>query len=171
MISASVSLDDKAVLGVIDALPKTVLRAQRSAVSTTTTWARKRLQSRVIAKTGIPSRVFRRFRIKSKRKRETGVVWFGVNPIKAGYVGKVSQDVGGAFAGDYYFEKGFVASMRSGHRSIFKRKGKSRLPIVEQVVDIQAGVDLAEEVAREAQQQLRERFIAKMRELNPHLER
>jgi len=166
----SISLDAKAVQSVVDALPRTIFRAQRSAVSTTTTWAGKQLRDRMFLKTGLPMRVFRKFRVKVKRNRETGVVWFGLNPVKASYVGKLSQEPRGAWAGDYYFPGGFVATLKSGHEGIFKRKGKSRYPLAEQVVNIDAGFTVAEGVAQEASVQLRERFMAKVLELNPHLE-
>lgn len=168
-MAVTVTLDKAEVQRVIDALPQTIFKAQRSAISTTTTWAKKELQSRMIGKTGMPAKVFRQFRVKSRRDREKGVVWLGVKQVKAAYAGKMSQDVGGAFAGAYYFEGGFVAKMKSGHESIFKRLGKSRLPIAEQTVNIDIGLEVAEDVAIAAQAELRNRFAAKVRELTPQI--
>ena len=165
----NVTLDQAEVQRVIDALPATIFKAQRSAIGTTTTWAKKELQNRMIGKTGIAAKVFRSFRVKSRRNRETGVVWLGIKDVKASYVGKMSQDPAGAFAGQYFFEGGFVAKMRSGHTGIFKRSGKSRLPIAEQVVNLNIGTEVAEDVAVAAQVELRNRFAAKMRELNPSI--
>jgi len=166
----NISLVDEGVGRTLDALPKTIFNAQRSAISTTTTWAGKELRNRMQVKTGIPARVFRRFRVKTKRNRETGTVWIGLNKVKASYVGKLSQDAGGAWAGDYYFGGGFVARMKNGHAGIFKRKGQSRLPLAEQTVNLDLGFEVAEEVAREAQIELRNRFADKVRELNPGID-
>jgi hypothetical protein len=164
-----IQLIDDGVQQTLDALPQTIFRAQRSAIGTTTTWAKKTMQTRLIAKTGIAARVFRNFRVKSRRDRDTGIVWIGFNPVKASYVGKLKQDNGGAWAGQYYFKGGFVTTLRSGHTGIFKKSGRSRLPIAEQTVVLKAGFAIAEAVAHEAQIELRARFAAKLRELNPGL--
>lgn len=170
MALINVGLIDEGVQRTLDALPKTIFNAQRSAIATTTTWAGKELRNRMQVKTGIPARVFRRFRVKTRRNRETGMVWIGLNAVKASYVGKLSQDTGGAWAGEYYFAGGFVGRMKNGHAGIFKRQGKSRLPIVEQAVDLKPGFEVAEEVAVQAQIELRNRFAAKVRELNPGID-
>lgn len=43
----------------------------------------------------------------------------------------------GAKKGKRFFEGGFIATMPSGHTSIFQRKGRPRLPIKEPVVSLQ----------------------------------
>ncbi|WP_367154650.1 phage tail protein [Methylomonas sp. HYX-M1] len=183
MALINISLIDDGVQRTLDALPNTIFNAQRSAISTTTTWAGKELRNRMRVKTGIPARVFRRFRVKTKRNRETGTVWIGLNKVKATYLGaestdketgaksyKLVQTKRGARAGKFFFEGGFVATMRSGHAGIFKRLNESRLPIVEQYVDLDLGFEVAEDVARAAQIELRNRFAAKVRELNPGID-
>lgn len=169
-MAINIILDKAEVQSVIDSLPATIFKAQRSAISTTTTWAKKELQNRMITKTGIPARVFRRFRVKSRRDREKGVVWIGINDVKAAYVGKMSQDIAGSFAGEYFFRGGFVAKMKSGHVGIFKRLGKSRMPLSERFVKLDVGMEVAESVAVEAQIELRNRFATKVRELNPNID-
>lgn len=170
MALINIGLIDDGAQRTLDALPKTIFNAQRSAISTTTTWAGKELRNRMQVKTGIPARVFRQFRVKTKRNRETGMVWIGLNRVKASYVGKLSQDTGGAWAGDYYFAGGFIARMKNGHAGIFKRKSQSRLPLAEQTVNLDLGFEVAEEVAVQAQIELRNRFAAKLRELNPGID-
>lgn len=167
-----ISVDDKAVRAVIDALPKNIFNAEKSAVQQTTRWAKKEVQNRLIAKTGIPPRVFRRFRVKSKRLNYNGgLVWVGINQVKASYVGKLKQDITGASAGSYFFQGGFVAKMQSGHVGIFKRRGQARLPLDEQTVRLfDAGMIVSEQVAQEAGEKLKQSFIEKVIELNPHLE-
>ncbi len=169
-MSIHISLDAAEAQRVIDALPSTIFKAQRSAIGTTTTWANKEMQSRMAIKTGIPARVFRRFRVVSKRQRDSGLVWVGLNKVKAAYVGDLLEEIGGASAGNYYFEGGFIATMRSGHEGIFKRLGQGRLKIIEQTVNLNLGFEVAEEVAGDAGRELRARFAAKVLELNPHLQ-
>lgn len=84
----------------------------------------------------------------------TGAVWVGYNPIKAGYVGTPVQQVRGARVGRHTFPGAFDATMRSGHRSIFVRTGKGRLPLEEKLVSI----DIAPGVVAEAQAQARTRL-------------
>lgn len=169
-MALNVTLYDDGVRKILDALPQTIFQAQRSAIGRTTTWAKKELQNRMRTKTGLPAKAFRQFRVKAKHVKETGTVWIGLEPIKARYAGKLKQDTGGAWAGQYYFAGGFVARMNSGTSSIYKRKGRKRFPIVEQTVDIKAGFEVAEGVAREAENELRSRFASRLRELNPGIQ-
>lgn len=159
--------------------PRKVHNALRSAIRTTTTWAEKRLDQQLAAETAIPISVFRRFRVKKKilggsaasafgggGQTEQGRIWSGYNPIKARFAGKMSQSEGGAFAGQYYFPGAFIATMRrsSGLTAIWRRKGKGRLPIVEQTVNIPQAEAIAERVADEAGQEFMRRFRAKFAE-------
>ncbi len=170
-MTAEITLIEDNVGTVLAALPKTIFRAQRSAVSGTTTWAKKELQTRMATRTKIPKKAFSAIRVKAKRNNETGTVWIGLDPIKARYAGRVRADIGGggALAGEYYFERGFVAKMKSGSESVFKRKGRARLPIVEQTVNIKVGFEVADVLARDAQQELRRRFADKVRAIEPRI--
>lgn len=85
-----------------------------------------------------------RKRLKSIKMRagagEAGVtLWYGLNPLPvSSFKGTVKQDDGGALQRDFYFEDAFVAkSGKKGRNTIFKRKGKERLPIVEQTITIE----------------------------------
>lgn len=144
--------------------PRKVRNALRSAIRTTTTWAEKEFERRLAAETEIPLPVFRRFRVKKKLfgdATESGLVWGGYNPIQARFAGRMTQDDGGAWAGVYYFRRSFVATMRSGMTSIFKRRGRARLPIDHQTVVIPQTASIAETVAADAEQELLRRFRAK----------
>lgn len=58
-------------------------------------------------------------------------------PLKVSKIGKkYSQTPAGASVKSHFFPGAFVATMKSGHKSIFKRMGKSRLPIEEVTVDV-----------------------------------
>ena len=176
------SLDDAEVRALIDQLPRNIFNVERSAVFTTTTFAKKLLQDRMTDKMGIPSRVFRRFRVKRKNSRTAGTVWLGLNDVMASYIGSglskknaegkfANQDEGGAWAGKYYFAGGFIAEMKSGHIGIFKRGDgmtkNDKVKLIEQGVNLKVGYEIADEVARISEIELRNRFAAKVRELNP----
>lgn len=162
----SITIDDAQVQAVINALPSSIFKAEKSSVQQTATFVKNELNSRMATKTGIPGRVFRRFRVKSKNIGDGKVVWLGLNKVKASYVGRLKQDVSGAFAGQYFFAGGFVATMKSGHTGIFKNRGNQ---LDEQYVNINLGFQVASEVSAEAQQKLKQAFIAKVLELNPGL--
>ncbi len=51
--------------------------------------------------------------------------------IKATELGSPRQNKQGTRVGKRQFDKTFIATMPSGHRGVFRRKGKSRLPIQE----------------------------------------
>jgi hypothetical protein len=159
--------------------PRKVHNALRSAIRTTTTWAEKEFERRLAGKTEIPLSVFRRFRVKKRvfggsssgafgngGATESGLVWGGYNPIKSRFVGRMAKADYGATAGAYYFQRAFIAKMRrsSGLQSIFKRRGRARLPIDEQKVSIPQTEAIAESVAGEAERELLRRFRAKFSE-------
>ncbi len=162
MINLRIDLDQKNLQAFINTAPRTIFNAQRSAISTTTTFANKLLQARLTVATGLPGSIFKKFRMFSRSGRSHGFVFLGFNPVKAGYAGKLTQESGGASAGQYYWAGGFIATMRSGHASIFKRKGGRRLPLAEQVVSLPQAESIAEQVADEAAVELQRRYMEKL---------
>ncbi len=130
------------------ALPKQAERAEKRAVGKTTTKARSELVKDVARQNQITQKIIRRFRSARKisRSRLTGIAWLGYRPIKASYVGKPRQTKRGVRVRRFFFEGAFVATMPSGHTGVFKRKGKERLPIVEQVIELQRAVQSADSV-------------------------
>jgi hypothetical protein len=165
MTNVSHNLGD--TIAALSGITRDVQRAERSAIGTTTTWAKKQMQSRMIELTNMPGRVFKRFRVSSRTRLQAGTVFLGLNPIKSAYLGKLTQETAGSWAGDYYFEGAFVQKMKSGHTSIFKKKGTA---IEEQTAIIEdVGFPLGARVAREAEHELERRFAAKLMELNPHI--
>ncbi|MCU7845297.1 MAG: phage tail protein [Candidatus Thiodiazotropha sp. (ex Monitilora ramsayi)] len=83
-----------------------------------------------------------------------GFVWVGYNPVKAAYVGRLTQQVRGARAGRHTYPGGFVATMRSGHQSIFQRTQKSRLPIEEKDVSMSVAPVLVQQETSRIQSRL-----------------
>jgi hypothetical protein len=159
---------------IIIGLQRDIEKAQRQAEKETVRFARKELENRMIARTGIPAVAFRRFRVKSKNRADYGVVWLGLRPIAAAYLGKLSQAATGAKAGIYFFEGAFVANVKAGkagafHHSVFKRRGAGRLPIDEQTARLEVGFEVAEDVAALSAVELRRRFADHLRLANPHI--
>jgi len=119
-----------AVLAEFRALPKQVDRAEKRAVRKATRFLAAEVRRELAKAHGIPQKVLRqRKRIALKPNR--GQVWVGTLPIAASHLGTPRQTRSGARVGRRRYDKAFVARMRSGHVGVFRRKGKSRLPIEE----------------------------------------
>lgn len=118
------------------------------AINKTLNWARSQGLRSIAAEHGIPLKTLRGNKSERRRGRGivrsairtniTGWVWFGTRPIKASYLGTLRQQPLGAMAGKHSFPGGFVATMPTGHIGIFRRSGRSRLPIQEEVVRLEA---------------------------------
>ena len=79
------------------------------------------------------------------KSRQTGVVlWYGLNDMPvSSFKGRVSENKSGASFRGHDFDGAFVAkSGVKGKRTIFKRTGKSRLPIAEQLYPIKDKADV-----------------------------
>lgn len=150
------------------AMPREIFNATRSAVRTTTTFAEKELEKRMAEATQIPIKAFKVFRVRSKASDETGRVWFGLKPIQAKYLGKMSESGSGAEAGSYFFQGGFIARMQNGNENIFKRKGKARFPIQSQFANLPQSETITAAVADIAKEELLTRFSKK---LNAYIEK
>lgn len=162
MINLKIKLDQGDMQRFLNAAPRTIFNAQRSAIRTTTTFADKMMKARMAEATGLPGKVFKNFRVVTHSNDYRGVVFLGFNPVKAAYAGKLMQEPGGASAGQYYWAGGFVARMRSGHVSIFKRKGARRLPLIEQAVELPQAEAIAGQVADIAAEELQRRYLEKL---------
>lgn len=76
-------------------------------------------------------------------------LWFGLNDLRVGDIkGSPMQTAEGAQFNGVKYPGAFVAKARSGKRTIFKRSGRGRFPIVEQTYPIadRAEVILEDEV-------------------------
>jgi Prophage minor tail protein Z (GPZ) len=71
--------------------------------------------------------------VRAKKSRPESVVALkqsgGV--LKASQLGSVSQNTNGVRAGKRQFDRAFKATMPNGHQGVFRRRGKTRLPIQE----------------------------------------
>jgi hypothetical protein len=157
----------------LNAFPEQAERAEQRATRKTIKWAERMLRRELALAHEIPFKSIREARrVQSNRK----AIWLGYDPVKAAYVGKLEQLEGGAMAGRYYFESAFMASLRSGHESIFKRRPhldkhsrgrpthwKPNLSVDEQEV----ALTKAEAVAAREAEKIESRFFQTLRqELN-----
>jgi hypothetical protein len=121
--------------------PEQAERALVRTINKTLNWARTQGLRALARAHDIPIKALRSrrrgrvFRV-SRVGLANGAVWFGTLPVRAAYVGTPRQTRLGARAGRHSFPGAFVARMPSGHIGIFKRADRSRLPIIEQVVEL-----------------------------------
>lgn len=127
----------------LNTVPALFNRAARSTVLRMAQRVEKGIEQRIATELALPKAGIGRYRVKSKRKGNVGLVWAGYNPVKAAYAGRLRQHDWGASAGQYLFPGGFIATMPSRHRGIFKRKSDRSLPIQEMTVSMLKVPDLA----------------------------
>ena len=116
------------------ARPAQVRRATRRTVRQLVNEGHKELGGAIPRSAGTPVGGFRRVRAKKttpkgRQRSSRGEIWMGTNKIAARYAGKMRNDAGagGAWAGKYFFENSFVATMKNGYESIFERVAGGKL--------------------------------------------
>lgn len=133
-------------------------KAAYRAINKTLKWLDTQGRRAVAKEFGLPVRAMTRAkrikRVNATSRRLSGILWLGIAPVKAAYFGKPRQLKKGAKAGKKTFPGAFVATMRSGHIGIFRRKGKSRLPIREVRVPLQGAQGIVSSIARQADKRL-----------------
>ncbi len=137
-------------------MPLQAMRAARRANRKAADYARGRFAKEMAARTDIKQSLFRERRALSffasaVDSEGRSKMWFGYNPLKAAYVGDLKADPAGAWAGKYFFQGAFIATMRSGHRGIFQREGRR---IFEQSVNLPQAPAVAELVAADTNDRL-----------------
>lgn len=162
MINFRIDLNQQDLQRFLNAAPRTIFNAQRSAIRTTTTYADRLMKERMAKATNLPRKVFNNFRVFKRANDYRGIVFLGMNPVKASYAGALSQNKKGAKAGKHFFPGGFVAKMKSGYVSIFKRRGTEYKPIDEQVIELPEAQGIAEQVADDAANELERRYLEKL---------
>lgn len=89
----------------------------------------------------IQQKVIRRrlksFRLQRKAGGSQITVWYGLDPIALIYLQARKANGGVKASGGRFVPSGFIADGRNGNRQVFKRRGKARLPIDKQRVDIE----------------------------------
>lgn len=140
----------------IGAYPAEIEAARKRTVTKATKFAVGEVRKGISSSLGITQKVLLdRRRIASR----PGLVWIGIKPIAAVYLGKPRQTKTGAKAGRRSYKGAFIAKMPSGHVGIFRRvppsvrwsKRRSRkwspnLPIEEVREPIKGAVAIVESV-------------------------
>lgn len=134
-------------------------KSLRRAINKTLGWVRSQGTHAMAAEHGLPLKVMR-FRRRSALRPATasymsGLVWFGLAPVKAVYFGTPRQTRTGTKVGGRFFEGAFVATMPIGHLGVFRRSGQSRLPIKEQTVSIRSSENALRRIAAQVPGRLR----------------
>lgn len=142
--------------------PRQARAALRRAVNKTLGWTRTQGTRAITQEHGVPLRVMRgRRRIAlhpATGDDLSGLAWFGLAPLKAVYLGTPRQTRAGVKVGGRFFERAFISTMPSGHLGVFKRRGASRLPIVEQTVSIHSSKNALRRIAGQVPGRLRTVF-------------
>lgn len=151
-----VAFNGRQMAEIASALGATEQQFQRAAVrglNDTIKWLASQSAKAVSAETGIAQKHIRR-RLRTNRRatltKLRSILWIGLYPMKAGYLGTPRQGPRGTRAGKRFFEGAFAATMRSGHVGVFRRSGHTKrwtrgrprtsspnLPIEEQMVPLE----------------------------------
>jgi len=108
-------------------MPKQIDRASRLSINQVTNELHKRLGGEIPKEAGVTVVGYRRVRAKKslakagRRKIKRGVTWMGTMEIPAKYAGRMRSEGSDAWAGKYFFQNAFIATMKSGYKGIFYR--------------------------------------------------
>ena len=163
--------DLKRVADEFKATDKQVGQAISRALSRTAATMRKRAQTALAKGLDLRRGNALRKRLKALKLKRKGTiqeisVWFGLNDMKVEDFKGSPKEVGkGATFRNVSYPGGFVARGRRGNRTVFKRKGRGRFPIVEQTVPIadEAMILLEDEVFHDIAQVFGRHFVSDLR--------
>ena len=117
---------------------KRIYAAAYRAIRKTSMWVRTHLARTLSKELQIVQKIIRqRLRVYMQDRRALqGKVWLGMYKIRASRLGHARQTRAGVNVGRRRFPGSFVAKMPTGHIDVFTRRGKSRLPIDIEQLDI-----------------------------------
>lgn len=124
------------IISSINALPDQVNLASVFAINRTAEWLKSAASKEISAEKRVKLKIIRdRMKIMRANKKQLAAninadMW----ALKGKDLGDMSQSPIGATAGNYFFKGAFVATMKSSHKGVFRRKGTSKLPIKEQYI-------------------------------------
>jgi len=129
---------DKIIADFNTAPEKASLAAVR-ALNKTAFWLRTHAGSDISKEIHLPKKlVMERLKvIKAIRTKLQAAVTAKLYGVQANKVGTMRQNKTGSKVGSYEFPGAFIATMPSGHTSIYKRKRQARLPIQEMTVPLE----------------------------------
>lgn len=149
------------------ALPEEIDRASRRAVRKAVSWIETHVARGISQAHSVPLKSIKIHRMRASVTQRGddalhGFVWIGISPVKASYLGALRQQRAGARSGKHFFERAFVATMKSGHRGIYKRSGKARLPIDEQSLPLDQAEQVVDAVHAQVPQRLTDLLAQEM---------
>jgi hypothetical protein len=141
MVDVTLKLDEQDFADMVRTLGLTEQRlyaAGYRAVRKTVMWVKTHLARTLSKELQIVQKLVRqRLRVYMQDRRAMqGKVWMGMYKIRASRLGRARQTRAGVSVGRHRFPGSFEATMPSGHTDVFKRRGKSRLKIDIQQLDI-----------------------------------
>ncbi len=137
-ISLDLSDSDLAALNLLSAQERLLKKAASRALNKTARWLRTFLSQEVASELSFKVSLVRPGIVVIGARQNTLRSEIGLSAtsgvIKAKNLGKTQQNTTGVKAGKRQYDRAFLATMKSGHDGVFKRKGGARLPIREQVI-------------------------------------
>ena len=119
----------------IQAEQKLIKKAAVKAIDNTTRWLRPEITEQAANDLNISVTTVKRHVIATRAKQSNLTGFVGIKNqkgvIKAVELGKPKQTETGVKVAKREINRGFVATMKTGHTGIYKRVGKTRLPIRE----------------------------------------
>lgn len=136
-MNIELSVNDNALMQAFSHKQKKLEKAMQRAVRKTHKWLLRQLtiaiaKETLISQKGITPRVFSNF----DKKTLKGSVWVGLNPVSATKAGQPRQTKVGVSAGKYRFDGAFVAQFGSAPENVYRRKGRERMPVIKETIDI-----------------------------------
>lgn len=122
----------------VDASQAKITKATVRALNKTALWVKEQTTKKLSKDTQIRKQLIRKrlWIIRATRNYMRALVRVGLYRMKSSKLGEMKQMAKGAKAGKHMFEGGFIAKMPTGHRGIFRRKGRAALPIYEVTVPV-----------------------------------
>jgi len=103
------------------------------ALNKTARWAKAQLATEVAAELQVPIRSVRQHLMIQGARASKPEMQLGLSPkgtvLNAKTLGKPVQSAQGVRIRRRHFDHAFIAQMPTGHRGVFRRQGKARLPI------------------------------------------
>lgn len=107
-------------------LPTAHRRALQKTLTTLKGVTRQALQERY----QLPAKVLTpRIKTVLSEDKTTGILWIGLAPIPVAKLDKPQQTPQGVAVAGQHYPSAFIATMKNGHRGVYQRKTKARLPV------------------------------------------
>lgn len=135
------ALDFAPLIAELGATEAQARKALRTTLSKMAAWLRAQSVKELSKELQVAMRVIRR-RLKAVKFRASkdggaATVWYGLDPVGLIWLGAKQTSSGVTAQGGRIVEGGFIATMKNGHKGVFKRRGTARLRIDEQAASIQ----------------------------------